>query len=286
MATSSLYQENAYVLKSSLSQHIDNLIYEPLLPSRREDMRRMFRYAKSNRVFEDIVEQIQEAILEGKLQEGEKLPAERELQEIFKTSRGTLREALRVLEQRGLIEIKRGVSGGVVVKKITTDEISESLALLIRSQTVSINHLIEFRKDVEGLVASVAAERATEEDIEQLKQLLAKASTHLSNDASDWEAFIRIDRKLHLEIAKITGNPLYIYILQTIHDNIHRYYERFLPKSETNRHEEYQNLCEIVQAIEDGDSTRACSLARTHVFRFASYMDEVKNVNKKSLQLT
>lgn len=231
----------------------------------------MFRHARSNRVFEDVVDQIQEAILEGKIAIGEKLPAERELQTMFQTSRGTLREALRVLEQRGLIEIKRGVSGGAIVKKLSFDGISEGLALLIRSQKVSINHLVEFRKDLEGMVASLAAERATKQDIDALKSLLQEASTHLTTDEPEWEAFIQIDRKVHLELTRITGNPLYKLILQTVHDNSHRYYDNFLSRSAANRMEEYQNLCDIVQAVAEGDAERAALLARTHVFRFANY---------------
>jgi len=95
----------------------------------------MFQEAKQNRIFQDVIVQIQEAILQGKLKAGDKLPPERELKEMFKTSRGTLREALRVLEQKGLIRIKTGVNGGAIVKPLTTHQVSESLALLIRYQS-------------------------------------------------------------------------------------------------------------------------------------------------------
>ncbi|MBW2297456.1 MAG: FadR family transcriptional regulator, partial [Deltaproteobacteria bacterium] len=114
----------------------------------------MFHAASQNRIFQDIVDQIQEAILEGRLQTGDILPSERDLKEMFNTSRGTLREALRVLEQKGLIEIKLGVGGGSVVKEVSVDKISESLALLIRTQRVSLNHLAEFREAVEGIIAA------------------------------------------------------------------------------------------------------------------------------------
>ena len=87
----------------------------------------MFKKAKQNRVFQDVVEQIQDAIIKGKLKPGARLPAERELKDLFNTSRGTLREALRVLEQKGLIEIKLGVSGGAIVKRIDAEPIVESL---------------------------------------------------------------------------------------------------------------------------------------------------------------
>ena len=230
----------------------------------------MFQEAKRKRVFEDVVEQIQEAILQGKIGIGEKLPAERELQTLFKTSRGTLREALRVLEQRGLLEIKRGVSGGAVVRKVPLGVMSESFILLVRSQRVPIKHLIEFRRDIEGRVAALAAERASAEDIERLKSLLEEASQHLAGNEVEWEAFLRLDKQLHLEFANISGNPLYISIFQAIHENIARYYETYLPKIEEHHKEEYKNLCEIVQAIEERDPARAASLAEYHVFHFAS----------------
>jgi len=94
----------------------------------------MFQKARQNRIFQDMVEQIQEAILQGTLNPGDKLPPERELKEVFEASRGTLREALRILEQKGLITIKTGVAGGAVVNALTTDQVSESLDLLIRYQ--------------------------------------------------------------------------------------------------------------------------------------------------------
>ena len=81
-------------------------------------MNQLFRAAKQNRIFQDVVEQIQEAIIEGHLKVGDRLPPERELKEMLQTSRSTLREALRVLEQKGLIEIKLGMGGGAVVKTL------------------------------------------------------------------------------------------------------------------------------------------------------------------------
>ena len=119
----------------------------------------LFRKAKQNRIFQDVVEQIQDVILDGKIKPGERLPSERELGEMLGTSRGTLREALRILEQKGLIEIRLGVNGGAIVKETNWEQMSETLALLIRSQSVALEHLAEFREGVEGIIASLAAER-------------------------------------------------------------------------------------------------------------------------------
>ncbi len=120
-----------------------------------------FKKAKQNRIFQDVVDQVQVAILDGRIGAGERLPAERELCEMFQTSRGTLREALRILEQKSLIEIRLGVNGGAYVKDANAELMAENLAMLIRSQTISLSHLAEFREGVEGSVAGLAAQRAS-----------------------------------------------------------------------------------------------------------------------------
>ena len=188
----------------------------------------MFRAASQNRVFQDVVKQIQEAILEGKLSTGDVLPAERELKQMFNTSRGTLREALRVLEERGLIEIKLGVHGGAIVRGVNADQVTRTLARMIRSQQVSLNHLAEFREGVEGNVASLAAQHATPEDIQRLQNLVEEARGHVFQEPPDRNAFIEVDKRFHQELARIGGNPVYIFIMETIHENIHRYYDRYL----------------------------------------------------------
>ncbi len=234
----------------------------------------MFRHAVRNRVFQDVVYQIQEAILDGRLKPGDRLPSERELGEAFKTSRGTMREALRVLEHRGLIEIRLGVSGGAVVKSVNNEQMCESLGLLIRSQEVSLDHLAEFREGVEGNVAAIAAQRADETDVLRLKDLLAVAWDCCRKGPSYRSDFIRADEKLHMAIAQITGNPLYTLTLQTVHDNINRYYDVFLPMDEREIRENYEDLSLIVGAIERGAASEASRLAQHHVQRFNRYMKE------------
>jgi DNA-binding FadR family transcriptional regulator len=237
----------------------------------------MFQTAKQTKIFQDVVEQIQEAILDGRLKTGDTLPAERELKQMFNISRGTLREALRVLEQKGLIEIKLGVGGGSVVKSVDTDQISESLGLLIRSQKVSLNHLAEFREDVEGIVAANAANAArtsTGENIKHLKKLLDEARKCVDRGSSRRNEFIEIDKQIHLNLAQIAGNPIYTSILHSIHDNIHRYYDRFLSMEERELEENYQDLCNIVRAAETGNAREARKFAQEHVQRFNRYMKQ------------
>jgi GntR family transcriptional regulator, transcriptional repressor for pyruvate dehydrogenase complex len=234
----------------------------------------MFKEAKQNRIFQDVVEQIQDAILKGKLKPGEKLPSEREMREVFRSSRGTIREALRILEQKGLINIKTGVSGGAVVNALNTNQISESLDLLIRYQRVSLRDLAEFREGVEGLVAGLAAERATNKDIDRLEQLLIEAKSHLEHGISHWDEFIKADNNLHLALAQIAGNPIYESVLKTVYENIRLYFSRFLPKKDELLKENYKDIWEIVGAVKNREAAKANLLAQNHVYRFNRLMEE------------
>jgi GntR family transcriptional repressor for pyruvate dehydrogenase complex len=234
----------------------------------------MFRQAKQNRVFQDVVGQVEEAILQGTLAPGSRLPAERELTEIFKASRGTLREALRVLEQKGLITIKTGVKGGAVVNQPTTHQVSESLDLLIRYQKVSLRELAEFREGIEGIVAALAVQRAKREDVRHLKKLLADAENDLESGTDRWDAFIRTDNQIHMALARISGNPIYESVLQTVYDHIYRYFDRFLPREEKILRENYDDLVEIVKAVEEGEPSKAANLVQEHVCRFNKLMEQ------------
>ncbi len=232
----------------------------------------MFHAAKQNRIFQDVVDQIEEAILSGQLQPGDTLPSERDLKDMFQTSRGTLREALRVLEQKGLIEIKLGVGGGSVVKAAPLEQVCKGLDLLIRFQKISLHHLSEFREDVESSVAAIAARRAAPNDIEALDDLLNDARGYRDLGVEYWREFVEVDKKIHQALARITGNPMYIVVHQTVHDNIQRYYEQFLPWTSQMLQENYQDLCDIVQSVKDRQDDKARALAHRHVQRFSEYM--------------
>jgi DNA-binding FadR family transcriptional regulator len=234
----------------------------------------MFQAAKPTKVFQEVVSQIEEAILAGRIAAGQTLPSERELKEIFQISRGTLREALRVLEQKGLIEIRLGVGGGSVVRSVDAGRVSESLGLLIRSQKVSLDHLAEFREGLEGSIAAQAAARRSAADIRKLKDLLAAADACVQDGQRRREEFLEVDKQIHMTIAASTQNPIYQSVLASIHDNIHRYYERFLSMDARELLENHRDLCGLVDAIEKGDAPAARRLAREHIKRFNRYMQD------------
>ena len=235
-------------------------------------MEHTFRKAKQNRIYQDVVDQIQTSILDGKITPGSKLPPERDLCELFQTSRGTLREALRILEQKNLIEIRLGVNGGAYVRNPNSELMAENLAMLIRSNEVGLEHLEEFREGIEGDVASLAAQRATAADIEQLQNLLAGAKQLCEQGLGRWPDFVRLDEQIHMAIAKVAGNPLYDFVLRSVHDNIQRYYDTFLNVSDHEMAENYEDLRLLIAAIQDHQAEKAWALAREHVRRFSAYM--------------
>jgi DNA-binding FadR family transcriptional regulator len=136
--------------------------------------------------------------------------------------------------------------------------------------------LAEFREGVEGNVAGLAAERAGKANVRQLKKLLTEAKNYLDEGPSKWEEFVQVDEKMHIALSQIAQNPIYTSVLQMVHDNIHLYYWSFLPKEEAVQKENYQDLCDIVQAIEQGKANEARSMAMHHVRKFHRYMKKEK----------
>ena len=234
----------------------------------------MFKQVKQSKAYQDVVDQIQETIMTGALKAGTLLPAERELKEQFGISRGTLREALRVLEQKGLIEIRTGVAGGSVVREVNSDNLSDNIGLLIRNCAVSLKDLADFREQMEGGVAELAAQKAGDEDVALLKALLVEAENNLNLGGSGWDGFIRNDEQVHLALARMSGNLLFQTVLQSLYTNIHTYYVKYLPHDRTLLQENLTDLCDIVAAISAHDSVRARNVAQSHVRRFNSYMEQ------------
>jgi DNA-binding FadR family transcriptional regulator len=233
----------------------------------------MLKKATQSTLLDNIVNQIENSIADGTFKPGEKLPAPRQLQDFLGVSRGTLREALKVLEQKGLIELKPGVGGGAFIKTISADQISQSLAFLIRHQKISLEHITEFREGLESIVAGLAAKRAKKPEVDKLRELVDETKKCLEKGESHWDEFLQIDVKFHLVLAQMSRNPLHIPILEAIHRNIHQYYMKYLPISEDVVRDNYKDLKNILKAVETRDQTRACDLAYRHPRRFYKHME-------------
>ena len=223
----------------------------------------MFRAAKQNLLFHDTLAQIESVIVNGKIKPGEKLPPERELRDTMLVSRTTLREALKVLEQKGLIEIKVGVKGGAYVKEIGVDQFSGSLDLLMRLKKISLRDLYEFRESVEGIAAGLAAEKATAKDIARLEDVLKKAHQEIDKNGDNWKSFYQQESRLHRLMAQISRNLIYEIIFSAIHTNINAY-SHLLPRNKSH----LQSICEdwhrIINHMKTGEVNRVTILTQMH----------------------
>jgi DNA-binding FadR family transcriptional regulator len=258
---------------------------QPLKTIRQAEKFLMFTAARPVRAFESIIDQVEKVILQGELSAGDQLPPERQLQTMLGVSRNTLRESLRVLEQKGLIEIRIGNKGGIFVREINSDPMSEGLALFVRSNRISLDQMAEFRQDLEGLVADRAASRVSPENMAELGSLLDQAGGLAREGLEKWNEFIRVDKEIHLALARAAGNPLHHYFLEIVHNNIHWYHVKdYLPRTLEVMELCLRDLKNIVEAVSEGDNRAARSLAREHVMRFNGYMESSQAEPRKEAE--
>lgn len=212
--------------------------------------------------------------MDGDFQPGDRLPSERELQRDMDVSRGTLRESIRVLEQKGLVEVRTGAKGGIFVRTMNTDTMADTLSLFVRSQKVSLSHLAQFREDLEGVVALRAAERATEDDKQELLRLRELFLALREKGLSSWDEMIDADRQVHVLLPKIAGNPVHKFFLETVHENLQlKNIDKYLPRTNSIFTENCDDMAEVTLAVVEGRGEDARAVILRHVSRFNSYME-------------
>ena len=217
---------------------------------------------RPRKIYCDVALQIEDAIVSGELREDEILPSERSLAITFGISQRTLREALRILQEKGLVETKQT---GNMVKLPTTDKISQSLDLLIRLNKVSAAHLLELRDHLDPVIAKKAAQRASAEDIKKLEQYLSDIERNLNSPEFDWDLMLENDRKIHICIAEITGNQLYVWLTTTLIDQFNNYINSWKNEDMATASENFQSLSRIVGALRSRDPRAALLEAKKHV---------------------
>ena len=236
----------------------------------------MFKKAiRPTRIYHEVADQIEDAILSEKLQVGDRLPSERELAEAFDISRRTLRESLRVIEQKGLIEIR---TTGSIVKMTTREKLSQSLALAIKSQKIEWRDIVKFRSEMEGNIVFKAAHQATKKDIEDLEDIIKSVKTQLKPGCLDWDEYINLDKRMHIILARIAGNPIYELIMRSFLDNLKVYFEPYRTRETQFAVENFESMNAIVEAVKQKDQQAARRLITEHLELGTYYRGEVEKV--------
>ena len=171
----------------------------------------MYKVIQASRLYEQIVQQIEESILKGELSEGSQLPAERDLAKQFGVSRTAVREAIKALQEKGLVDAFPG--RGTFVTNGTSNSMRRSLDRIIKSgEPDGWAYLVEVREILEPEIAALAAVRATDQDLATMRE----AVDLMDNARGNSDAFIEADLDFHLALAEAAANPIVLSLIDSI----------------------------------------------------------------------
>lgn len=219
----------------------------------------MYKVVQASRLYEQIVQQIEESIHTKALKEGDQLPPERELAHQFGVSRTAVREAVKALRGKGLVEAYPG--RGTFITNQTSHSLKQSLDRVVKiDEPEGAARLTEVREILEPEIAALAAARASEEDLQAMREAIGV----MEEARRDPDAFIEGDLDFHLALADATANPLILSLVDPIiallrENRMRTYYVDGGPERGQYHHKR------ILEAIEHRDSRGAREAMRAHL---------------------
>jgi GntR family transcriptional regulator, transcriptional repressor for pyruvate dehydrogenase complex len=225
------------------------------------DSTRVRPSARSPKLAESIARDIAENIFSRGLEPGARLPPERALLEQLQVSRGTLREALRLLEAQGLIRVRPGAAGGAVVSAMDARDFNRMSSLHFKAHHATARNIWQARLAIEPMLARLAAQQLTDSARDALQELLRDARrTEITNDAD----YIRIGSLFHRVIANACGNPVLALFSRSLGEMTAYMATNavFPPEARSSVHHDHQV---IVETILQGNAKRAETLMSAHM---------------------
>jgi GntR family transcriptional regulator, transcriptional repressor for pyruvate dehydrogenase complex len=226
----------------------------------------MFEPIERKKVYELVAERLVQEISDRRLNPGDELPRERSLAEAYRVGRSSVREALRMLESRGLIA---SPGGGRLVVADYANPLNQSLALLLRMNDGDQRELFELRRILEVESAGLAALRRTDEDLQAMREALQRMREGLGSA----ERYVGGDVHFHMAVAAATHNRMATYVMQAIRDVLHRallgiYQIPGSPERSLGQHGE------ILEAVAAGRAELARERMRQHLLRVEADVDQ------------
>ncbi len=229
----------------------------------------MFVPIKQTRIVEEVVRQITDRVLDGTLKTGERIPSERELSAKFGVSRATIREALRMLEQSGLVVVRLGPHGGIYVAEATAEPVIKALSLMFRFERTKLSELLEARKSIEATTARLAAEKAKPND---LAAILSAIESTEANSLSK-QSFIESNITFHEALAEAAKNSVLLITLRAIRELVFRSID-LLPIDQEMVLASTRFHLEIYQAVANKDPDGAELAMRRHLDSFEKRLEK------------
>ncbi|MGN9842058.1 FadR/GntR family transcriptional regulator [Nonomuraea sp. H19] len=241
-----------------------------------------FEPVRAIRAYERVVEQVEGAIESGALCPGQRLPSERELMTQFSVSRSTVREALRVLQARGLVQSRPGDPNGAEVLPFSPAVLHKSMSTLARVAELSLGELVQFRMVLDAAAILLAARLRTDE---QLAEMAAAVDRMKGAVEAGGDAFGAADVAFHDAVARASGNKLIqictdvvrSIVVDLIADKIASAPDREgLMRRSIGHHEE------VLAAVRAGDGPLAARRSRESMYDY--YADYVKAEERAALK--
>jgi GntR family transcriptional regulator, transcriptional repressor for pyruvate dehydrogenase complex len=219
----------------------------------------MYKAVRTSRLYEQIVQQIEESIREGKLKPGEQLLAERELAQTFGVSRTAVREAVKTLSEKGLVEAYSG--RGTFVTSGRSQSMRHSLDSFMKSGDLqNSSYVVEMREILEPEFTALAALRIGEQHMGMMREAVAAMDRSLDQP----DAYIEADLDFHLALAEAAGNPLILSLLDSLVGVLRE--QRmgiFAVAGGPDRGQVHHKL--ILKAIEQRNAVKARKAMRAHL---------------------
>ncbi|WP_433171103.1 FadR/GntR family transcriptional regulator [Actinoallomurus sp. CA-150999] len=234
-----------------------------------------FQQVSPVRLYQRIVEQIEQAIVRGDLKPGQRLPSERELVTQFGASRPTVREALRVLESNGLVRSRPGDPNGPEILPFSSAGLTKEMTRLVQFDSMSMAELISFRMILDGSASLLAARLRTEEELSSMERTLAAMSDAIE---AGYEEFSKADVAFHEAVAQAGRNSLIEVcnqvvrgaVLSLISDKVaHARNSTALMRESLHHHQK------VLEAIRVRDGLAAARISRRNLYDYyAGYVPE------------
>ena len=233
-----------------------------------------------HRASTNIEKNIKEAILNGRLKEGDRLPTEKQMAAQFGVSVVTLREALRSLEIFGLIEKRKGQGGGIFVSRIDSEAIKTSLGYFLSFKDLTPQHLLEVRIMIEPPAILLAAQKISPDEIKRLEENVQYCEEKIKNDSAvlTENGFFDVDRKnidFHRIIAESTHNPILSLTVDYVFDFLYECEKNVLIPDVQFSMDTIRAHKKILEYLKKGDGEQCQKEMALHLKEIDTYLTEM-----------
>lgn len=222
----------------------------------------------------DVLERLIQYVKEQKYKKGDKLPSERELSVILNVSRTTLREALRMFEERGILTSKRG--SGVYINK-SAESLDGEKSIIPLNEEASIRDQLEARFLIIPSIVSCATTRASEEEIKELQNTIVRMSRAIV--LKDLHALADAESNFYMALAIMTRNHKLVKTMEQLNNGNELFWEYFIRSDEFVNNLIFAGYVEIVNAVKRKDPYEAGELSKRNIMNLSERFSRTKDAD-------